>query len=215
MRSGKLRENPDFQKAYSTPLTVTVDGADQLISPGADWVYGYEPLTGKELWRAGYHGFSTVTRPVAGHGLFWVCTGFGDTEMWTFRLGGHGDCSVTHTAWKVTKSAPAKPSPILVGDELYLVSDSGSAACFDARSGREIWRERVGGNFSASPIVAGGRLYFCSEEGKVSVLAAGQEFKRLALNQLGERIMASPAVSGNTLFLRTDKALYRIEDAKP
>jgi outer membrane protein assembly factor BamB len=209
-RSGTLRDNPDFQKAFSTPLLV----ADQLISPGADWVYGYEPQTGKELWRAGYHGFSTVTRPVVGHGLFWICSGFGDTQLYAFRLGGKGDCTATHSAWKLSKNAPAKPSPILVGNELYGVSDLGSVACLDARTGQEIWRSRLTGNFSASPIVADGKLYFCSEEGKVTVLEAGKEFKKLAQNALGERIMASPAVTGNTLFLRTDKALYRIEEAK-
>ena len=107
---------------------------------------------------------------------------------------------------------PLKPSPLLVDDELYTVSDTSNLTCFDAQCGKVLWEQRLGGNFSASPIIANGRIYFWSEEGKTTVLAAGREFKLLATNELKERIMASPAVSGNTLFLRTDKALYRIEE---
>lgn len=211
-RSGQKRENTDFNKAYSTPLAVTVAGTDQLVVPGADWVYGYEPLMGRELWRVGYFSFSTTPRPVSGHGLVYICTGFGKTELLAIRLGGQGDVTASHIAWKHTKDVPRKPSPLLVGNELYLVSDSGAVTCLDAKSGAVIWRQRLSGNFSASPISAAGCLYICSEEGRVSILAAGREARLLATNELGERIMASPAVSGNVLFLRTDKALYRIEN---
>lgn len=211
-RSGKLREQPDVRKAYCTPLAVSVGGQDQLIIPGADWVYGYEPLTGKELWRVGYLGFSTVPRPVTGHGLVYICTGFMRSELWAIRLGGVGDVTTSHVAWKSTKKMPLKPSPLLVGDELYTVSDTSNLTCFDAQRGKVLWEQRLGGNFSASPIIANGRIYFWSEEGKTTVLATGREFKLLTANELKERIMASPAVSGNTLFLRTDKALYRIEE---
>ena len=214
-RSGKLREKPDVKKAYCTPLTVPVSGQDQLIIPGADWVYGYEPLTGKELWRVGYQGFSTVPRPVVGHGMVYICTGFMQSELWAIRLGGTGDVTQSHVVWKITKKMPLKPSPLLVGDELYVVSDTSNLTCVDAQTGKVLWEHRLGGNFSASPIIADGHIYFSSEEGKTSVLAPGREFKLLATNELKERIMTSPAVSGNTLFLRTDKALYRIEEPRP
>ena len=214
-RSGKLREKADVKKAFCTPLAVSVGGQDQLIIPGADWVYGYEPLTGKELWRVGYLGFSTVPRPVVGHGMVYICTGFMLSELWAIKLGGTGDVTQSHVAWKVTKKMPLKPSPLLAGDELYVVSDTSNLTCLDAQTGKILWEQRLGGNFSASPIIANGHIYFSSEEGKTSVLAPGREFKLLATNELKERIMASPAVSGNTLYLRTDKALYRIEEQKP
>lgn len=214
-RSGAKRENTDFNKAYSTPLAVAVAGADQFVVPGADWVYGYAANTGRELWRVNYFAFSTTPRPVSGHGMVYICTGFGKTELLAIRLGGQGDVTASHVAWRCDKKdVPKKPSPLLAGDELYFVSDSGAAVCLDAKTGAEIWRQRLGGNFSASPIIASGRLYVCSEEGKTSVLAAGREYRLQATNELGKRIMASPAVSGNVLFLRTDKALYRIENPR-
>jgi outer membrane protein assembly factor BamB len=144
-----------------------------------------------------------------GHGLAFICTGFMQPELWALRLGAHGDA--TAVTWKCTKKMPLKPSPLLVGDELYVVSDTSTASCLDARTGELVWEQRLGGNFSASPILADGKIYFFSEEGKATILAPGREFKQLATNELGERIMASPAISGDTLFLRTDKALYRIE----
>jgi outer membrane protein assembly factor BamB len=213
-RSGALRPRPDVQKAFCTPLAVAVDGRDQLIIPGADWVYGYEPLTGQEIWRVGYKGFSNTPRPVTGHGLVYVCTGFMQPELWAIRLGAHGDATATHVAWKYTKKMPLKPSPLLVGAELYMVSDTSTASCLEALTGALLWEQRLGGNFSASPLVAGGKIYFFSEEGKTSVVAPGRAYQLLATNDLGERIMASPAVSGNALFLRTDKALYRIEERR-
>ncbi len=213
-RSGRLRPKDDVKKAFCTPLITAIEGRDQLLSPGADWVYGYEPLTGKEIWRVGYNGFSTVPRPVVGHGLVYICTGFMQSELWAIRLGAHGDATATHVAWKCTKKMPLKPSLLLVGDELYAVSDTSTATCFDAKTGTLLWEQRLGGNFSASPILANGTIYFFSEEGKASLVAPGREFKLLATNELGERIMASPAISSNTLFLRTDKALYRIEERR-
>ena len=210
-RSGKLRVNPDVKKSFCTPLITPVEGRDQLISPGADWVYGYEPLTGKEIWRIGFTGFSLVPRPVVGHGLVFICTGFARAQLLALRLGAHGDATATHIAWKHAEKMPLKPSLLLVGDELYAVSDTSTASCFDAKTGTLLWEQRLGGNFSASPILADGKIYFFSEEGKASIVAPGREFKLLTTNELGERIMASPAISGNAMFLRTDKALYRIE----
>jgi outer membrane protein assembly factor BamB len=210
-RSGKLRTAFDMKKAFCTPQIVSVEGQDQLILPGADWIYGYEPLTGKEIWKLGCWGFSTTPRPVAGLGLAFVATGFPRPEFWAVKLGGKGDVTKTNVAWKITKNAPLKPSPLLVGDELYLLAETGFLTCLDAKTGQEIWKHRAGANFSASPIVASGRIYVCSEEGKVAVLAAGKEAKQLAVNEMNEKIMASPAVSGDALFIRTDKALYRIE----
>lgn len=214
-RSGKLRSNGDYKKAYSTGLVVNVAGQDQLVAPGSDWTYAYEPLTGREIWRVGFDGFSTVPRPVAGHGMVYFVTGSMTFHLYAVRLGGQGDITSTHVAWKQTKYGPMKPSPLLVGKEIYTVSDSGALSCIDALTGEPVWMQRLGGNYSASPLAAGGRVYVCSEEGRTTVFSPGREYKVLATNQLKDRIMASPAVSGNVLFLRTDKAVYRIEEPKP
>jgi outer membrane protein assembly factor BamB len=212
-RSGPLRSNPDVKKSFCTPLVTQVDGHDQLINPGADWVYSYEPLTGKEIWRVGYSGFSVVPRPVVGHGLAFICTGFMHAELWAVRLDAQGDVAKSPVTWRYVRHAPLKPSLALVGDELFMVGDTGFLTCLDARTGQKHWEEKLAGNFSASPLAAPGRIYFFSEEGRATVLAPGREFRKLAECEIGERIMASPAVSGNALFLRTDKALYRIESS--
>ena len=106
---------------------------------------------------------------------------------------------------------PHVPSPLLVGDELYMVNDAGIATCLDAQTGHVYWKERIGGNYSASPISCDGKIYCCSEDGKTTVLAPAKQFRRLASNQLDGRFMASPAVAGRALFLRSDTHLYRIE----
>jgi len=210
-RSGVIDKPGMNKKAFATPLVIRAGGRDLAIMPGAEWVQAYDPLSGEEIWNVKYPGFSNVPRPVYGHGLVYVCTGFGVPEMWAIRPEGHGDITASNVVWKATKEMPAKPSPILVGDEIYTVNDKGIATCLDAATGAKRWIKRFGGSFSASPIFADGRIYFCSEDGKTLVLAPGRNFEQLAANQLDGRFMASPAVSGKALFLRTDTHLYRIE----
>jgi outer membrane protein assembly factor BamB len=213
-RSGQLRANPDVKKSFCTPLVAAVADRDQLISPGADWVYGYEPLTGQEIWRVGYTGFSVVPRPVVGHGLAFICTGFAKPELLAIRLGAKGTATATHIAWRDARHIPLKPSLVLVNDELYAIGDTGFLTCFDVRTGQRRWEEKLAGNFSASPLAAPGRLYVFSEEGRMTVFAPGRECRKLGECELGERVMASGAVSGAALFLRTDQALYRIEERR-
>jgi len=190
--------------AYATPLIITVDGKDQLISPGALRGVAYEPLTGKELWSVSFgDGFSNVPRPVFAHGLLFLPTGFNRADLLAVKPGGE-------VAWKYTRSVPLTPSPIVVGDELYTVSDNGIATCFDARSGSVHWTQRLGGNFSASPVSAAGRIYFQNEEGVTTVIEPGKAFRKLASNQLDGATLASLAVSGDTIYLRTATHLYSI-----
>ena len=199
----------DYAKkfAFSTPLVV--DGL--VISPGASAVTAYEAASGKAVWSARYaEGYSVVPRPVFGHGLVFLGTGYDKPTLIAVRVGGKGDVTDTHVAWKLERGAPHSPSPLLVGDELYVVSDNGVAVCLDAKTGQEHWRERIGGNFSASPLHAAGRIYFQDENGGTSVVKAGKTFEKLAANQLPGRTLASPAAIEGALFLRTDKQLYRI-----
>jgi outer membrane protein assembly factor BamB len=200
-------------QAYSTPLVVRLPGGDQVISPGAYRTIAYEPQTGKEIWYVRYaDGFSNVPRPVYGNGLVYLCTGFQQPSLLAVRVNGHGDVTDSHIQWKLDRGVPLTPSPLLVGEELYMVSDNGIASCLDARSGKECWRVRLGGNYSASPIFADGRIYFLSEEAETTVIAPGRQYRVLATNQLDGRALASLAVSGDSLLLRTDTHLYCLEN---
>lgn len=210
VRWKKFREGA---QAYATPLVVRLPAGDQVISPGAFRVIAYEPRTGKELWRAQYgDGFSNVPRPVYGHGLVFICTGFMQPSMLAVRLDGRGDITKSHVAWALKRSVSLTPSPLLVGEELYLVSDNGVASCVDAKTGAEHWRTRLGGNHSASPIYADGRIYFLSEEGESVVIAPGRQFKELARNQLEGPTLASMAVSKGSIFVRSQTHLYRLSN---
>ena len=201
-----------LKKAFSTALVVETDGLKQLVVPGARWVVAYEPATGKPIWRAHYdRGYSTVPRPVFGHGMVYICTGYNVPQLWAIRAGGHGDVTDTHVVWKAKRQIPKKSSPLLVDGQLYVVSDSGVSTCFDARTGEVHWRKRIRGNYSASPVYADRRIYFFSQEGKATVLRPGTQFVKLAENHVRGRLMAFPAVAGKAIFLRTDTRLYRIE----
>jgi outer membrane protein assembly factor BamB len=209
----KWKTNRGFpaDQAYTTPLVIRVAERDQLISVGAFRTRAYDPLTGKEIWRVRYdEGFSNVPRPVFAHGLVYVATGFQQPSLLAVRPNGTGDVTKTHVAWELKRGAPLTPSPLAVGDELYIVNDGGIATCLDARTGNLIWQQRLSGTYSASPVFADGRIYFLAEQGVTTVIAPGKEFRRLAINTLDGGLLASMAVSGGSLFLRTDSHLYRI-----
>ncbi len=204
------RRRPADQ-AYSTPLVITVGEQDQLVSVGAYRTAAYEPLTGQEIWRVSYgDGFSNVPRPVFGQGLVFIATGFQTPALMAVRPDGKGDVTRTHVAWTITRGAPYTPSPLLVGNDLYYVSDTGVLSLADAASGQIVWQQRLGGNYSASPVFADGRIYFQSEEGVTTVIAPGREFRRLATNRLDGATLASMAVSGGSFFIRSQSHLYRI-----
>ncbi|HTG94781.1 MAG TPA: PQQ-binding-like beta-propeller repeat protein [Pyrinomonadaceae bacterium] len=207
----KWKKSREGYQAYTTPLVVSLPGGDQVISPGAFRAVAYEPRSGKELWQVRYgEGFSNVPRPVYGDGLVFICTGFQQASMLAVRLDGKGDVTDSKVEWKLDRGVPLTASPLLVGNELYMVTDNGIATCVDAKTGKEYWRARVGGNHSASPIYADGRIYFLSEEGESVVIAPGQKLKHLATNQLDGRTLASMAVSGGSIFIRSETHLYRI-----
>ena len=211
-RSGKMNDNPQLKKAYGTPIVASVAGRPQVLSPGANWLYAYDPKSGEELWRLSYGGlgFSIVPRPVLGHGMVYFSTSFMTAEILAVRYPDAPDAK-PEIAWRTKRAAPKMPSPILVGDELYFVSDKGIAACVDAKTGKEHWRERLGGNYCASPLFASGRIYFFSREGTATVIRPETAFQKIAESRLDGSFMASPAAVGGVLYLRTDKALYRVE----
>lgn len=215
-RSGPLRDNPDLKKAYGTPLVVRQGDRDVLVSTGADWLYGYDPKTGAELWRMSYGdlGFSVVPRPVTGHGLLFMSTSFNQPRLLAVRLAPDG--SGAAIAWEEKKGAPSMPSPLVVGERLFMVNDKGIATFLDARTGTTIATLRLGGNFSSSPLVADGRIYVGNRDGDTFVIDPGEKAGAapaiLATNHLDGRIFATPAAVGDSLYLRTDTALYRLRN---
>jgi outer membrane protein assembly factor BamB len=210
-RSGKLRDDPDVRKSFSTPAILRVGDRDELVTPAADHVYAYDPATGRELWQLDYEGFSVVPRPVAAHGLVFVCTGFNTPRLLAIRQGGEGRLAADAVAWEERSQIPANPSPLIVGDAIYVVSDRGVATCLDARTGKERWRHRVGGNYSASPLYADGKIFLASEEGVITVIEPAAAYREVAKSDLAARIMASPIAIGNELIIRTadDLRLYK------
>ncbi len=211
--TGKLRwkKSRKGRMAYTTPLTIQVEGKPQLVSTGGDQVVTYHPLSGEEIWRVRYDGFSLVPRPVFGLGLVYICTGYPHPSLYAIRPDGQGDVTESHVAWTLKRGVPLNPSPLLVGEELYMVSDRGIASCLDARTGKHHWQERLPGEYSASPVYADGKIYLLNEEGEATILEVGKAFKKLGTNRLPGRTLASFAVHGRAIYLRTDSHLYRIE----
>ena len=207
----KTERRKPFDQAYTTPLVISVNGRDQVVSVGAYRAAAYDPATGREIWFVRYeNGFSNVPRPVFAHGLVYITTGFQQPAILAVRPDGTGDVTATHIAWSTTRGAPFTPSPIVVGDELYVISDLGVLSCVDAKTGKLHWQERVGGNHSASPVFADGRIYFLSEEGVATVIAPGKTFQKLAVSELNGATLASMAVGHRSIFIRTLTHLYRI-----
>lgn len=202
-------------QAYTTPLVIEAAGRAQLISPGARRAMSYDPRTGREIWAVRYgDGFSNVPRPVFGAGLIFICTGFFEPSVLAVRPDGKGDVTNTHIAWALRRGAPLTPSPICVGEELFVVNDNGIVTCLDAASGTEWWRARLNGNYSASPVSAEGRIYFLNEEGETTVITAGRQFQKLAANRLNGATLASIAISHGAIFIRAEQSLYRVELGK-
>jgi outer membrane protein assembly factor BamB len=220
---GQPAAEGDFRKAFSTPHVALIDGAPILISQGAKAVYAYQPRTGAEIWRVEERqNHSASTRPLFANGLVYAPTGFSQGQLLAIRPGAKGevvDANASSSAetqlrivWKTRRGAPKKPSLLHREGLLFGIEDGGVATCWDALSGEVIWNERIGGNHSASPLLAAGRIYFFNEQGEAAVIRADREFQVLARNKLDDGFMASPAVIGDALILRTKSRLYRVEE---
>jgi outer membrane protein assembly factor BamB len=211
---GKPQADGDFRKAFSTPHIASFGGRQILISLGSKAAYAYEPLTGKELWRIEERtNHSASTRPVIGHGMVFYPSGFANPHLLAVRPDGKGLATDATIAWRVTRGVPQKPSLALVGDLIFMVNDRGITSAVEAKTGEIVWTSRIRGEYSASPLAAPGRVYFFSEDGRTTVIETGREFKVLAESELGDGFMASPAVDGDALILRSRSHLYRIQEA--
>jgi outer membrane protein assembly factor BamB len=215
--TGRLAKvTASLRKSFGTPFLVTVDGTDQALSIGAERLYAHDPLTGDELWHVDFSGFSNASMPVSDGKLVIFNTAFTSSQLWAVRLGGaSGDVTASHVVWKAKFSSLSQPSPILYAGRVYAVNDSGILVCLDAATGTEVYKERIGSDFAASPVLADGRLYFFDARGKATVVQPGDAFRVLATNTLEAGCMASPAVAGGSLVVRTKTHLYRIAAPAP
>jgi outer membrane protein assembly factor BamB len=208
---GQMARDGDLRKAHSTPLIVNDAGKAQLLSTGAKAAYGYDPRTGRELWKVHHNDYSAAPRPLFDRGVAFLVTGHSMRELWAVKTDGQGDVTDTGVVWKFNSHVGKYASPLLVDGLIYTAAEETYVTCLDAATGQAVWAERIGGKYAASPVYADGRLYFFSQEGRTTVLKPGRTFEVLATNTLADGFMASPAVSGKAFFLRTRTHLYRVE----
>ncbi|MFO0867348.1 MAG: PQQ-binding-like beta-propeller repeat protein [Pirellulales bacterium] len=205
-RSVKAR----ISHSFVTPAITVVDGQAQVLAPGPDHFAAYDVRTGAELWRVLAPGWSVVPQPTIGHGLVIYNHDYDHPELIAVKLGGKGDVTDSHIVWRMKRGAPSTPTPLLVGDELYFVSDEGIASCLDARTGERHWTQRMDGNYSASPVYVNGRVLLLNETGLATWVQPGKTFQKLGQNEVPGRTFATPAFVGQAMYLRTDTHLYKI-----
>lgn len=198
--------------SFSTPLLIPRGAGQQLVSTGPDMAASYDPQTGRELWRITFDGFSVVPRPVYGNGMVYLTTGFYGPLLLAIRADGQGDVTSTHIAWQVSRGVPLISSPLLDGERIYIVNDNGIASCINALNGRELWRQRLPGTYAASPVLADGRVYFLNETGETTIVQSSNQYVEIASNKIAGNTLASLAFGDGAMFLRSDSALYRIEN---
>lgn len=200
----------DAKKSYSTPTLIEADGRKLLISPFAAATIAYDPKTGDPIWMVRHGGMNAAGRPLYGNGLLYISSADGPNPLIAVPATGTGDIT-KNIVWRTNKSVPKRPSQILLGDLLFMMNDSGVASCLDAKTSKEIWTTRIQGEFWASPLYADGLIYCFSQQGQIPVFKAGREFELVADNKLDDGFVASPAVAGKALILRSKTHLYRIE----
>jgi outer membrane protein assembly factor BamB len=199
---------------WGTPVAIRAGGRDEIVVNGQYAVVAYDPDNGRELWRVGGTTMEVVPTVVVGHGMLFSSSGRAGPTL-AIRPGGQGDVTRTHLVWSSPRGSPFIPSPILHGDQLYMVNDMTSiATAFDAKTGRALWQNRLGAaqreGFSASPVVVDGKIFFTNDEGETFVLRGGGEFNLLHVNSIGERTLASPALVDGRWYIRTAGHLFAI-----
>ena len=215
-KSAVKKKPGDNRKAYATPTIVEHQGKKQLVSPAVEMTISYDPATGQELWRVRHDGWgwNSACRPIYENGLVYVITGFA-RQLLAIRPDGTGDVTDTHIAWKTRRGVPSISSPVIAEGLLFMMDDSGGlVSCLDAKTGGEIWKERLGHgrNHWASPLYAGGKIYFFSKEGDVTAIAAARKLQVLGNDKFDEGFIAGPAVAGNALILRSESHLYCVSE---
>ncbi len=207
-----LKEKPnDNRKSYATPTIIEHNGQKQLISPAAEATFSYDPQTGKELWRVRHQGWgwNVACRPIYDNGLVFLTTGVARILL-AVDPSGSGDVTNSHVVWSNRRGSPEIPSPLIVNDLIFFTNGGCVVPCLEAKTGNKIWKGRIGGNHWASPVYADEKIYFFNQEGDIAVVAANREFQLLADNVLNASFIASPAIVGNAIILRSTSHLYHL-----
>jgi outer membrane protein assembly factor BamB len=216
------RADRDSLPSYSTPTLLEGKGGPELITNGSPFIRAYDPRNGKELWHLGPNSELVVGTPVTGQGMAFITGGYTPIRpIYAVRPGGKGDITLAdgvgssqHIVWKTDNGGTYMPTPLIYGDHLYMTNNAGIVTCYNARTGERLYRDRIAGRggvaMSASPVAADGRIYWVSEDGDGYVAKAGREFELLATNPLDEIVMASPAISGDILFIRSLRHVFAI-----
>jgi outer membrane protein assembly factor BamB len=206
-----------WRKSHTSPIIITVNGQDQLISVGAQLCQVFDPQTGREIWRVTYGGGdSTVSSPLFWNGIVYINTGLKPTELWAVRADGKGDVTATNILWKCTENVPGISTPVIVNGLIYMVNEKGVLSCLDAKTGQLVWKEKLQGNynFNAAPVSIEGKIYLTTLDGLTTIFKADKKFEVLAENKLEGKFIARPVVSENSLIMRSDTHIYRIENSK-
>ncbi len=202
---GNPKREGDFRKSFSTPLIREVNGAPHMWISASYGAFSYDPRNGDENWRIDHGSYSNASMPLFGHGMAYLITGRGNADLMGVKPDGE-------VVWRYDKAIPSMVSPLLVDKRVYMINNGGVAACVDAITGQEVWRDRLGGHFYASPIYGDGHIYSFATDGAAKLFKPGDALEVNIENKLDDGFMASPAVSGKALYLRTTKNLYRIEN---
>ena len=203
-------DNGEYRKSYSTPILIEVDGKSQAVVPAAQWCVAYDPEDGREIWRVDHgKGFSITPMPLYVDGKVIMSTGYGKPDIVAIDPRGKGDITKTNILWRESRSGSVMPSMIRIEGLVYSISDGGIVSALRTGDGSLVWRQRLGGKFSASPFAVGRNVIVADHEGKVTIFRAGDGYEEIAKYEFGEQIMASPVPIGNDLLVRTKVALYR------
>lgn len=205
-------ERGPISHSFGTATIVQFEGKSQAIAPGPDHLAAYDVQTGKELWKVLAKGWSVVPQPTLFEDLIIYNHDYDNPELVAVRLGGTGDVTPTHIAWRRDRGAPSTPTPVLVDGWLYMVSDKGVASCVAAKTGEQRWMERLGGNYSASPVYVNGLVLFLSEDGVATWVRPGPEFEIVQRNEVTGKTFATPAFDRKSMYLRTDEGLMKIRE---
>ena len=217
-RTGKERWKTDRGKgrsSYSTPLVVETNSGPELIVNSSERIDAYDPRTGALLWHTGEPNRFPIPSPVVQNGVIFASRGYRSGPYMAIRSGGRGDVSHTHVVWRAGTGAPYVSSLLHYDGAVYMANDVGVLTAVDASTGERFWQERVDGVFSASPVAGGGHVYFLGENGETVVVKSGRPPQVVAKNPLGERAVASPAISDGQIFIRTDRQVIAIGRGVP
>lgn len=214
-KSGKVvwrtaRKTTGKNGSYATPLVAQLAGRPQLLLTGMSEVSSYDPETGKLIWSCAGPSEVTGCTVACSDQLVFATGGYPEKEILAIRADGTGDVTKSHIVWRSGKGVAYVPSPLYHEGHLYVVADGGMVSCLKAATGEPVWQERLQGGFTSSPVLVGGLLLVTNEAGKTFVLKAGPKFQLVATNSLDESVLATPAISGGRLFLRTSSHLYCI-----